>query len=360
MPPSLRRISAGIPAYNTGPRLREAVRSLLTQTLPPGFEWSSLYIVVSGCTDDTPSIADALARADPRVIVVRQIGREGKASALRAVFERADGEGLVLLNGDATAEPGSVASLLGAAAGAPPPFAIMGRPCLPKGTSGGFRRGIEVLWELHHRLHEATLGGPLGNHLSDELWLLSLPILPALPHGVVNDGAYVGAWLRGHGGQVRYSPEARVTIEVPRTAAEHLRQRRRIAWGNGQVRELLGVAPVTWVEWAMLDPPTAFRILVQILRTRPVVLPWTLFLVVLEVEAMFLAKWDRHVTGRNHVLWEVVPPDRTGPSPGGPLEGPAEGDPRWIHRWGPSEGRPTPQREEPGARPRSQRYLEEG
>ncbi|MCI4358614.1 MAG: glycosyltransferase [Thermoplasmata archaeon] len=320
-------VSGGIPAYNTGPRLRESVRSLLDQTLPDGFQWSKVLVVVSGCTDDTPQVAEALAREDPRVTVVRQESREGKASALRAIFERAEGDCLVLLNGDATAEPGSVAKLLEVGEGTPRPYAIMGRPCLPSGGSRGLRRGIEVLWDLHHRVHQATLSREEGNHLSDELWLLPLPVAAPLPVGVVNDGAYIGAWLRENGGQLRYASEACVTIEIPRTPAEHLRQRRRISWGNRQVRELLGVTPVSWIEFTKSDPAGAVRVLAATLRDHPAGIPWTLLLIAMEAQAMILAAWDRYVLRRNHVLWEIVSPARGHPSPGSSGTGTRRGEP---------------------------------
>ncbi|HEV2428838.1 MAG TPA: glycosyltransferase [Thermoplasmata archaeon] len=304
-----RWIAGGVPAFQTGPRLRESVRSLLAQRLPEGTAWSGITVVVSGASDDTLAVAQALAREDPRVSVVHQPRREGKASALRAIFAEARGDALVLLNGDATARPGAVEALLGAAPTPSGPFAVMGRPCPPAALTRGLGRGIEVLWELHHRVHRATLEREDGNHLSDELWLLPLPVPSPLPAGVVNDGAFVGAWLRENGGRLFYAPAALVEIEVPRTPAEHLRQRRRISWGNHQVRDLLGVHPTTWFGYARGDPPGAVRLLVSTLRDYPRAVLSTFLLAALELEAVLLAGWDRHVVVRDHVLWEIVAPD---------------------------------------------------
>jgi poly-beta-1,6-N-acetyl-D-glucosamine synthase len=310
MPPPLRRLVAGVPAYNTGPRLREAVRSLLSQTLPEGAEWSRVWIVVSGCTDDTAEVADGLALEDARVRVIRQATREGKASALREIFVRAEGDLLVLLNGDATAQPGSVVELLRAAERASGPFAVMGRPCLGPERNRGLGLAIQILWDLHHRLHERTLADRQGNHLSDELWLLPIPVSTSIPTGVVNDGAYLGAWLHGHGGTILYASDARVLLEIPRTPAEHLRQRRRIHWGHRQVEEILGVTPTTWPSYAKQHPSEAVSALLGSARDHPGGVPWTAFLALIELEAMVLAAWDRYIGGKDHVLWDIVSPAR--------------------------------------------------
>lgn len=304
------RISAGVPAYNTGPRLREAVESLLHQELPAGTRWSRLWIVVSGCTDDTLEVAESLALKDARVAVVRQATREGKASALREIFARAEGEYLVLLNGDATALPGAVRALLASAEGQPGNFAIMGRPMVHPDRTHGIGHALEILWDLHHRLHQKTLTAQEGNHLSDELWLLPIPVRVPFPSGVVNDGAYLGAWLRGHGGRILYAPTAHVMLETPRTLGEHLRQRRRIHWGHRQIAALLGVEPTTWKSYAKRHPAAATREILGCAREHPMGIPWTALLALIEVQAFLLAGWDRHVGGKNHVLWDIVAPAR--------------------------------------------------
>lgn len=307
MPPPHRQLVAGVPAYSTALD-REAVRSLLSQGLPAGTEWSRIWIVVSGCTDDTAEVADEVAIEDSRVRVIRQATREGKASALREVFARAEGDLLILLNGDATAQPGSVVELLRAAEKASGPFAVMGRPIPGPERSTGIGLAIQILWDLHHRLHESALRDRGGNHLSDELWLVPIPVSTSIPAGIVNDGAYLGAWLYRHGGSIIYASDARVLLEIPRTPSEHLRQRRRIHWGHRQVEDILGVAPTTWTSYAKRHPAEALSALLGSARDHPGSVPWIGFLILIEIEAMVLAGWDRYIGGKNHVLWDIVAP----------------------------------------------------
>jgi hypothetical protein len=150
--------------------------------------------------------------------------------------------------------------------------------------------------------------------------LLPLPVETPLPLGVVNDGGYLGAWLHAHHGRLAYAVDARVRIEIPRTPAGHLRQRRRILWGHRQVREMLGVAPTTWHRFARRHPGEAVRTLLSVVVERPRSIPWTALLVLLEVEAYALAGWDRTVAGKDHVRWDLASPS----GPASPRPGRAE------------------------------------
>jgi hypothetical protein len=310
-PPTL---VGGIVAHNEERNLASAVRSLVDQELPGGIGWHRLWIVASGCTDGTVSVAERLAREDPRVRVVVEPHRLGKAHALRQVFEQARGTALVLLNADARAEPGSVAALLRAGLVHPPPFAVMARPVVPGGGGGRWSEELRLMWSLHHEFHVELqeLGG--GAHLSDELLLVSLPGFPPLPEGTINDGSYFGVWLSQHGGHRLYAPDARVAIEVPWSFRDHLQQRRRILFGNGQVAATLGAAPSTLVQYALRSPRRALELLQRSDfsgKNRWARLAW---LAAAESAAMALATWDRLPPRKDHVRWRRIRPTGTTPA----------------------------------------------
>ena len=121
----------GIVAYNEEKTIVASVRSLLDQELPSHVHWAQIWIVASGCTDRTGEFVRAIAESDPRVRLIEQAERQGKADALNAIFARADGDLLVLLNGDSIAQPGAIRALVEAARDLGPPFAVMGRPVVP-------------------------------------------------------------------------------------------------------------------------------------------------------------------------------------------------------------------------------------
>ncbi len=296
----------GIVAFNEERSLREAVESLLSQKLPPGVRWRTIWIVASGCTDRTEAVAQSLAQRHPEVRLVVEPDRRGKASALGQIFRVATGDFLVLLNADARAQPGAVAALLRPVDVGGIRFAVMGRPVPEELPPGPLGRMLCLLWQLHHRLHLELMRTGEGTHLSDELMLLPIAGLPPLPADVVNDGAYIGAWLAAHGGRLRYAPVARVTVEVPWTVADHFRQRRRILAGHAQVRTLVGVPPTTLGRYLTQHPGRAVRLLRQAVADVPRGLEGLVCLLLAETAATLAAGWDRLPPRRSHLLWETI------------------------------------------------------
>ncbi|MCI4347275.1 MAG: glycosyltransferase [Thermoplasmata archaeon] len=308
----------GVVAYNEERRLATAVESLLAQRLPEGVRWRAITIVASGCTDRTTEVANALAAAHAEVHVLVQPDRRGKASALREIFRAARGDYLVLLNADAAADPDAVAALLHASISLPRPFAVMGRPWPSELPPARIGAGLQLLWNLHHRLHAELIASGEGTHLSDELLLLPISHLPPLPPGVVNDGAFIGAWLRSQGGSLAYAPDARVHIEVPWTLSDHVRQRRRIHSGHRQVKELVGVTPTTIESFFLRRPKRAVGLLGSAVRETPdggIALVW---LAAGELASAAAAFWDSIPPRRSHRLWVPIREAPSSPGPSGP------------------------------------------
>lgn len=298
-------LCGGVVAYNERRRIAGAIRSLLGQKLPDGASWLQLTVVVSGSTDGTADVVRELARADPRIRLVVQPQREGKSSALAELFRRSQGDYLVLLNGDARANPGSVAALLAAAASPVTRFAVMGRPVPPTGVPGTFSSAIALLWSIHHALHAAVLSDGRGNHLSDELLLLPVRELPPIGAGIINDGSFVGGWLVQNHGELRYAPAAVATITSPSTFREHVRQRRRIVFGHRQIVDRLAVEPLTIARFARRNPGQALRILAGETRRPGGVLAFST-LIAGEVVAVTLAMVDARSSRQDHVRWNPI------------------------------------------------------
>lgn len=296
----------GVVAFNEEARVQRAIRSLLDQELPMGARWEEVCVVASGCTDRTAQRVRELAASDPRVTLVEQPRREGKSAALGELFARARGDALVLLNGDAVAAPDAVRRMLDAAPPElDPPWAVMGR-AVPEGGAGPISDALGLLWRLHHRLHARVLAEGSGTHLSDELMLLPVDRLPALPTGIVNDGAFLGASLRRDGGTLRYADGAVVTVAVPRTWAEHVRQRRRILYGHRQVRDRTGVTPTTLEALATRNPSAVIRILLEESRASARPLRSMGALALAEALALLLARSDGHTHQVDHVRWARI------------------------------------------------------
>lgn len=307
------RLEGGVVAHNEGSRIEGALRSLLGQELPSGVQWGDVWVVASGCSDDTVEVVERVARDDGRVRLIVELDRGGKARAIQRIFGHARGDALALLNADANAEPGSIASLLRAAPWPNAPWAVMARPVFSLDRESTWTGAVRTMWDLHHRFHCLLQeDGGLG-HLSDELLLLSLPSHPPLPDGIINDGSYLAVWLAQHGGSRRYATDSWVSIQIPRSLRDHLIQRRRILVGNDQVAAVLGAPPSTLSRYALRNPRGALSLIRRTIASVPDGKRNFLKLAGAEVIAKMLALWDRLPPRRNHVLWKRISPERDAP-----------------------------------------------
>jgi hypothetical protein len=301
-----RVLTGGVVAFNEEQHLEGALDSILSQPLPDGWRWGTVWVVASGCTDRTVEIAARFAAGDDRVRVVVETERRGKAHALAEVLRRAGGDALLLLNSDARAAPGAVAGLLRKAEGVSAPFAVMGRPVPAIGCSDAIGGMVRLLWNVHHEFHRELLADGGGTHLSDEMLLLSLPMAPPIPDGIINDGSYFGAWLAQHHGRRLYAPDAAVEIETPRTLRDHLRQRRRILVGHHQVARMVGIAPSALPRYGAAHPRAAVGIVRRAYREGRHRMRDLVLLAAGEMAATLLAQWDRVPPERDHVRWKRI------------------------------------------------------
>jgi hypothetical protein len=301
-----RILSGGVVAFNEELHLGAALESLLTQTLPPGWRWGTVWVVASGCTDRTVDIAQRWAAHEPRLRVIVEPERGGKARALAEILRCATGDALLLLNSDAIARPGAVEQLLRAADGVHVPYAVMGCPVPSSDRVDPIGGMVRLLWNVHDEFHREVLSGRQGTHLSDEMLLLSLPTAPPIPDGIINDGSYFGAWLAQHGGRLLYAPGAGVATETPLTLRDHLRQRRRILVGHHQIARLVGVQPSALPRYAVVHPGAAVGIVRRGFARGHHRLRDLAFLVLGELAATGLALWDRIPPERDHVRWQRI------------------------------------------------------
>jgi glycosyltransferase involved in cell wall biosynthesis len=298
-------LSGGVVAFNERRRLASAVRSLLSQQLPPDCEWGEIHVVVSGSTDGTDAVARSLAETDSRIRTVIEPSRNGKSAAIAEVFRRARGDYLVLLNGDAEAAPGAVAALLEPVAGGERPFAVMGRALPRPSDTESFSSAARLLWSIHNSFHASVLATREGNHLSDEMLLLPIRHLPPMTSGIVNDGSFVGGWLTQNDGTLHYAHRAVVRICSPRNVREHVRQRRRIRFGHRQIRDQLAVEPLTIGLYARRHPVATVRLLAR--ETRRPGGVWALAtLLGAETLAFGLSAVDARSDRIDHVRWKTI------------------------------------------------------
>ena len=251
---------------------------------------AEIIVVASGCTDDTEAIVREAAAADPRIRLISQPTREGKASAMNLFLRDAACDVLILSSADLLPSEDAIERLVS-------PFAdpeIGMTACRPEplndpATFMGF--AAHLLWDLHHQMN--LEGFKAGEMIAFRKVFARIP-----PHTAV-DEASVEPLIRGQGYGVRYVPDAVVYNKGPETVDDFLRQRRRIYAGHLEMQAALGYSVST------MSGGKIAGLLLRNLDWRPRQLWWTARVVALEVYGRYLGRQDYRAR-RSHTVWEIA------------------------------------------------------
>ena len=287
MPPI--NCSLGIMAHNEAANIGRLLARVAASRLER-VRVAEIIVVASGCTDDTEAIVRAAAAADPRIRLISQPTREGKASAMNLFLRDAACDVLVLSSADLLPSEDAIERLVS-------PFAdpeVGMTACRPEpvndpATFMGF--AAHLLWDLHHRMNLA--GFKAGEMIAFRKVFTRIP-----PHTAV-DEASVEPLIRGQGYGVRYVPDAVVYNKGPETVNDFLRQRRRIYAGHLEMQAALGYSVST------MSGGKIARLLLRNLDWRPRQLWWTARVVALEVYGRYLGRQDYRAR-RSHTVWEIA------------------------------------------------------
>jgi cellulose synthase/poly-beta-1,6-N-acetylglucosamine synthase-like glycosyltransferase len=294
--------TVGICATGHPPTLQRLLESVFQFQLP-GFVLKKVVLVASAVSPDTVRIARQFVARDKRLRFIEHATRTGKADAINEVFREAEGDFLVYVNADALITSDSIPALLRRIESDDRAGFISGRPVfkVPRGIISDV---LDIMWSSHNLLSSDPNQRRQRNHGTDELMAIRTELLPELPQGVVNDGAYIAGRISEMGFWVGFQPDAMVEIDVPRRMIDLIRQRRRILFGHIQVKRLLGKAPRTVETMMFFNPAQSATIVIRMLASRPrrvLVLPVALLG---ELIALSGALWDTFVSSPEHAVWK--------------------------------------------------------
>ena len=281
--------SIGIMAYNEEANIGRTLEALVSQRTAK-VTLTEIVVVASGCTDRTESIVQDWATRDPRIRLMVQPRREGKASAVNQFLPHAREKIVVLCGADLLPEADAIEELV--APFADPAVGITaGRP-VPVNDPGTFMGfAAHMLWDLHHQVN-------LRSFKAGEL-IAFRKIFERIPHHTSVDEVIFEPVIRGQGYEGRYVPTAVVHNKGPLTVADFLRQRRRIFAGLLEVRHTLGYSVSTMSGWKIL------WVLLRNLDWRPRPFFWTWGVAALEAYGRFLGRRD-YKQRRDHSVWEIA------------------------------------------------------
>jgi poly-beta-1,6-N-acetyl-D-glucosamine synthase len=284
------RCSVGIMAYNEEANIADAIDAILRPAVGSS-RVAELIVVASGCEDRTTAIVSEISRSDPRVRLIEQQRREGKASAINCFIGAARSPILVLIGADVLVTPDTVDALLehfrDAGVGM-----VGGRPVPVNSDATFVGHAVNLQWRLHDRI--ARDSPKLGEIVAFR------NVIPEIPLDTAVDELSIHCLISQLGYRAVYEPRAVVYNRGPATAADFLRQRRRIHAGHLHVRRQEGYSASTMSAWRV---GRAFAGAASFATPRAAT--WSLGTAGLEAIARALGRYD-HVRGKPHHVWDVV------------------------------------------------------
>jgi len=283
-------VSVGVMAYNEERNIGRLLEALTSQKLEVA-DVRRITVVSSGSTDDTDHIVGDWAARDPRIELLRQQEREGKASALNLFLERAEGDVFVLESGDTLPAPDCIERLVRPFED--PEVGMAGARPVPVDDPTRFMGFVvHLLWRLHHRL--ALRSPKLGEMVAVRSYVRAIPRETAV------DEASIEAIVVARGGKLCYVPEAVVYNKGASTVRDFLKQRRRIYAGHIWLSRTQSYEVSTHRAGGILS------VLLEDLDPSPRSMLWTAGGVLLEFVGRSLGAFDYYVLRRNPYTWDVA------------------------------------------------------
>jgi len=282
-------VSVGVMAHNEEEMIGRCLEGLLSQEIPNG-KIVEIIVVSSGSTDETNEIVRRMSQVDPRVKLITQNARLGKASAINEYLADACGDILILESADTFTEPDTVANLI-------EPFSchktgVVGAHPIPVNDDRTFvGYCVHKLWDLHHQLALCT--PKCGEMIAFRNLIVRIPEYTAV------DEAAIESIFAHHGFTMAYAGDAIVHNKGPENVREFVRQRKRIAAGHRHLRASTGH------EVATQSARRIFRFLVKGQSLHPKLLFYTGLLIFIEAVSRMLGGIDYYLRDRNPFIWDI-------------------------------------------------------
>jgi len=283
-------VSVGIMAYNEEANIGRLLQAVMDQRFVET-ELREIFVVASGCTDNTEQIVQEFIGKDSRIELIVQRQREGKASAINLFLERASGEILILESGDTLPDKDTFERLV-------MPFknsriGMTGaHPTPVNGRDAFIGYSVNLMWSLHHKI--ALMTPKLGELVAFR------NIVKRIPSDTAVDEASIEAIVRKAGYDLCYVQDAIVHNKGPENVKDFIKQRRRIAAGH---KHLMCAEKY---EVSTFDPKKILKILIQGHSWSLKDTMWTVGAICLEIVGRMLGYYDFYIKKKNPFIWDIA------------------------------------------------------
>jgi cellulose synthase/poly-beta-1,6-N-acetylglucosamine synthase-like glycosyltransferase len=288
-----RAVSIGVMAHNEVRNISRLLEALLAQNSVVS-RITEIIVVSSDSTDGTDDVVRRYALEEPKIKLIVQPQRLGKAAAINEFIRSAQEPFLVLQSADTLPLPSTIDLLLS-------PFENISvgmtgaRPVPTRQDNLLLTKGIEIMWHIHHlRNCEFSSNPKLGELVAFKRSFLTINEYTSV------DEAEIEALIVTSGMSRSYCPEAIVLNDGPETARELFKQRFRIHLGNLELARRTQYQPLRGslrqlVQWGMRSAGRS-----------PKRIAAFAYVGVLEVSAMVLASLQFSFTKKAPYCWTIV------------------------------------------------------
>jgi len=283
------KCSIGVFAYNEEKNIGKLLEAILNQKTNK-VEAEEIFVVASGCTDQTVSIAKEFEKKDARVKVLVQEIREGKYSAINLFLRAAKNDILVMESGDTIPEKDTIEKLVNVFED--PKVGIAGTRPIPINdpkTFLGFT--THLLWDLHHQI---SLKNPKAGEM-----VAFRKVFYQIPPTAVDEACIEGI-IKNRGYKIVYVPEALVYNKGPESISDFLKQRRRIHCGHFYLKKTAGY------EVSTMNPWMTFILVLKNIKFNFRSIIFTIGAILLEAWGKALGWWDYKIKRKTHFVWDMA------------------------------------------------------
>jgi biofilm PGA synthesis N-glycosyltransferase PgaC len=293
------RVVAGITALNEERTIGPLLERLLAAR-PGGKPIEKIVVVSSACRDRTDEIVSSFAARDPRVALVAEPARRGKAAAINTFLASRppDTDVTLIASADILPFPGATEAIV--AALEDPAVGMAGGKPVPQNDGDSLvDRMARLMWHLHDRM--ARRSPKLG-----ELVAVRSSLVTAIDEESPVDESSLEETVSGRGGRLAYVPDAQIANRGPSTLREWMSQRRRIAFGHLWLKRKTGYLVSTGAGSRVLP--------VWLAAVAPHPGRWIpgIALLVTEIAARLQARRDFRRGSKDYAVWAIAESTKIG------------------------------------------------
>lgn len=285
------RISIGVTSFNEGQNIENLLNSLLKQKLKSVLI-SEILVISSGSTDSTNKIVRNIHNKIPKVTLITEKKRLGKASAVNLFLSTAKEEILVLSSADLLIPNSTLEKIVAPLKNND--VGIVGSHPVPiNDRRAFFGYAAHLMWELHHQI---SLSSPkMGEFIAFRKIFKRIPLTSAV------DEASIEALIRGQGYRAFYASSAIIYNKGAENLGEFIARRRHVYAGHLETKNVYSYRVST------INTSKILFALIKNFKFSKEFIFWMPAVVALEAFSRFLGVLDYKFYPRKHTVWEITP-----------------------------------------------------